>query len=360
MQAEIGKKIELKTKTLFRQARLIDLETGNFTSCDILVAGNKIEQISNHIEESDCEIVDLKGNYVLPSFYNAYSDGLQSISLVYQKELEKQNQKDYIFNYFYIKNLLSGVGKTCDVSLFERDLNYKILEHIEDLSEQELEEISILAHKNKTKLYIKVGQTLEELGTIDKLYGKPVSQVLEDFGLLEDAPTIIGGNCLEKYELELLKNYDCKFVLTPFEDGKEGRRPTNLNALRNLDFEVSIGSGLATEIDFFAYIRQLLMNTRSMFEDKEILTEQEVLKIATNQKTSLEVGEGADFMVLASDESLYDDIFKTFVWEKSKKDVIMTVVGGKIAQHNGKININEKFVDVDSIKKELNTMLRRI
>ena len=137
------------------------------------------------------------------------------------------------------------------------------------------------------------------------------------------------------------------FCITPHEDGKFGRRATNLLQLRDR-FCVGIGSGFSFEIDFFGYMRQILMTQRAMFEDQSVISEQEVLKMATSngieilqgKRNQLEIGGVANFMVVKKGVSFYDDIFSTLVWEKSKKDVVMTVLNGEIVQKNGEILMN--------------------
>ena len=63
-------------------------------------------------------------------------------------------------------------------------------------------------------------------------------------------------------------------------------------------------------------------------------------------------------MVIKNAKSLYDDIFKTLVWEKSKRDVVMTVLNGKILQKNGQI-LMKNCGDYDTIIMDIQEKLRR-
>lgn len=390
MQIEFDNIIPFRKKQLFKSASLVDLETGELKSCDIVVENKKIVEITeDSIEDFDGEVVDLDENFVLPSFVNAFSDceealeNTYGLELVPLEELAKQNNTfaqlypnnynlekpfDFLSGLFDMKSALAGalqVNETKMWPLFKLKRLY--LKNLQDFSESELEEISLKAHKEKIRLFIEIGRSLEELGTIDKLYHKPVSEVLEDFGLLEDKPTIVGANCLEKDELELLKNYDCRFITTPYADAKMGRRPLNLAMFKNLDLTMGIGSGSAFEVDFFGYMRQLLTNTWSMFEDKSVLSEKDVFKMATTDGSvaagmklqKLQVGDYADFIVVKREVTLYDDVFKTLVWEKSKKDVLMCVMQGKIVQKNGAFQ-GKRPIDFDEEKKILRKITRRI
>ena len=378
--------IQLKKQILFKNANKINLETGEVVLVDILVEGDTIVKVvpSGEIGEVVGEVVDLKGNYVMPPFVNVFSDSIKALEHTYGLELKglraehireniSQDHKrvfvdgadaleTYVTSLMVVKNILAGAVYVCDVSLskhklIEKAMLLKCIENIEQYSEQELDQIVEEIGKKIGKVFLKIGQSLDELGSVDKLYKKPISQVLEDFGFLDRKPVIVGGNCLEKDELQLLKDYDCKFVVCPSEDGKFGRRPTNLKTLGNLGFEIGIGSGYSFEIDFFAFIRQILMNMRGMFEDENVLTEQDVLTMATRNSAEIsfgkilkiEKGEKADFIVVKNELSLYDDIFKILVWEKTKKDVLMTVRHGEILQKNGEI-LMKNGTQCDKIK----------
>ncbi len=388
--------IPFKKAKLFKNGVLIDLKSGELSKVDILVENEKITAIEewgviedlSSFNKPGFEIVDLQGNYVMMPFVNAFCDSEKAVLKTYGREFKFVNELNFkqsdadnfkeftqedlcvlAASFIKVKSILAG-------SIFENDMwfvrsakikditknmpNWAYLEEIDKKNENVLDKLCMEVNQNKKRLFLKIGQTLDELGTIDKRFGKQISHVLEDFGLLDKKPIIVGGNCLEKDDLQVLKDYDCSFVVTPFDDAKNGRRLTNLIALKSLDFKVGIGSGESTEIDFFAYMRQLLLHTRALFEDKNILTEKDVLQMSTKQSAkisgislALKVGEVASFIVIRNEISLYNDIFKTLVWEKSKKDVVMTVGNGEILQKNGEI-LMKKMKDYDRIKRWIN------
>ncbi len=381
-----SKIIQFRKKKLFKNGLMLNLETGESPLVDILLDGQNIVDIkpSGTFDEFDTEVVDLKRNFVLPHFVNAFCDSSKAFENSYKREfVEVENRllgtglfkaKTYDFQSLIVlnlfaKNVLAGSGIVNDVAGYEfykeNFIKARCLENIDEKNDKELDSFLEGIHKDKLRPFLNVGRTLDELGSVDKIYNKPLSQVLEDFGFLDLKPIIVGGNCFEKDELELLKQYDCNFVLTPFEDGKVGRRANNLVSLRGKEFLIGIGSGYATEIDFFAYMRQILMNNRSMFENPNVVTEKEVLDMAFNQSSlvlnvdnRIKIGNPASFIVVRNCSSLYDDIFKTLVWEKSKHDVVMTVFCGEIMQKNGEILI-QNFPDCDTIKETIKLFSRR-
>ena len=368
--------IQFKRQKLFKNALLVDVQNATFDKVDILVDGEKIVKIAPKIEGDFSQVEDLSNNFVMPSFVNAFCNSDEVLLATYNLEADKQiNVSETLASSFKIyggegakgetfmplnnfmmmkfKNYLAGAVYINDFGKFNlENLNNKfvLLEQIENYSETELDLFCEKFHKDFPVPFFMIGKTLEELGTIDKMYKKSLPRVLEDFGFLDFQPAIVGGNCFEKDELELLKEYDCLFVVTPFEDGKLGIRPTNLFRLKSMGFLIGLGSGSTLEIDFFEYVRLMLMQMRSMFEREDVFSEKDALNIALMGKLRLFEGDDATFIVVKNDNSLYDDILKTLVWEKNNSDVLMTVDSGEIVQKNGEIAIQD-VPSYDKIKK---------
>lgn len=325
---------------LFKNAKIVDIENGEVFDADILVENGKIGSFIRQ-ENFDGEVIDLQGGYVLPAFVNAFMDSCGAGKLNYfagrESELSGEKMKN-LQNLFLMKNLLAGAVFINDIT----KTGVPLLEEIEEKSEKELSALSMEIARCGRRPFVKLGQDLESLGSVDKQFGKSAVLVLEDFGFLDREPVIVGGNCLEKDDLQTLGNFDCEFVVLPSEDGKMGRRQTNIVSLLSKGFDVSVGSGNSAEIDFFGYMRQMISSMRSMFENDSCLSEKEALKIATNGavlglENRLQIGGMATFVVVSARESLYDDIFKTLVWERSKNDVLFTVKDGEVLQKNGEI-----------------------
>lgn len=347
---------------LFTNGNIVDLKTGKVCKCDILVENGKIVNIGK-VSDFEGEVIDLNENYVLPNFVNVFCHSLRAFEMCYGEISSSNDISDKIAKLMFAKNILSGAFFN---DLANNDYRFALLEDVENLDEKQLSTFSDSVAKSGAKLFMKVGQNLEELGFVDKTYKKTLSQLLEDFGFLDRKSVVVGGNCFEKDELQIFSQYDCDFCLTVGEDGKFGKRPTNVLSLKSLDFCVGLGSGYSFEIDFFAFMRQILLTQRGLFEDENCVTEQEVLqmatlngsKILTGEENLLKCGNFANFIVVEKGESLYDDIFKTLVWEKSKRDVVLTVFKGDILQKNGKI-LMKNWGDYATIIKDIKKILRR-
>ena len=360
--SEIQNTSQLYNK-VFKNASLIDLNLGLVNLVDIFCVGGKIEKIVKSGAKIfyDAEIVDLNGDYVLPMFVNAYCDSVEAFKNSYGRQLQEINEIKLAQKLMYVKNILAGTTLVDDVSLMKE--KWEVLKNVEQLSELQLSEISDYVAKNNKGIFLDVGRSLEELGTIDKMYRKPLSYVLEDFGFFDRDFALVGANCFDKDDFQVVENYCGRCVLTPMEDGLVGRRHSNVVSLKNYNFDIAIGSGGAFEIDFFAYMRQMLLSHRAMFEDANILSEQEVLQMAFNPNINgyindITEGNYANFMVVHKIESLYDNVYKELVWGKSKKDVVMTVAEGEILQKNGEI-IMQNYPKYYKIIEELQEITRR-
>ncbi len=339
-----GDIMRFKSKIIFKNCELVDINENSSRIVDILVENGIVKKIGKHIYgDSQTEEIDIDKNFVLPSFKNAFAYS----SKVHEIDLSFDNKTQMLFSELMVlKDVLGGV-------LFaDGSKNTLLVDDIAELEEKDLSEISNLSASKNLQVILKVGQNLDELGTVDKKFGKSLPLVLEDFGILDRDWVLVGGNCLEKDDLRIFREHGNKIVICPLEDGQAGRRPVNLLTLKNLDFDIEIGSGYAFEIDYFAYIRQILMQQWALFEDKNCISEKDVFLMATGEPTVKE-GDRATFIVVNKERSLYPTILQSLVWGKSKQDVIMTVLEGRIIQTFGDIVSGISGLDYFEIIDEL-------
>ena len=325
-------------KTLFKNGNLISFDNEKARNVDILVNNGIIEKIGNLSAEKVDKIVDLKDNIITPAFANCFYRSLNAVKNSYFDENRafSRQEREIIKKYMKEKNILSGALYFYDFSF---QTPFSLIDKLSEKEENELEEFS-LNLKNKT--FIKVGQTLEEMGEINAKSRKMPSEFLEDFGFLDKKAVIVGGNLFEKDELEIFSSYDTSFILLPNDDARSGRRFANINSLEKFEIPFGIGSGDYAEIDFFSFMRQLLSFNSFVMENSTLLSPKQVFEIATTKGAEIlgfdaKVKEGnfANFIVLNRQNILNDDIFKGIVFELSKQDVVMTVKEGKILQENG-------------------------
>ncbi len=306
---------------IFKNCNLLDLKLGKTNLVDIQVEGEKIEKIGKIKGDG----VDLEGKIVMTGFANCYHNYERASINSYGKMIDEKDLKS--------KNICSGVCFD-----YYDTKNITFLEDIDKLSEKMFENVCF---NLKDKVFIKFGQNLNEMGNINAIYKQLPSEVLEDFGILDKNAVIVGGNCFEKDELELLGAYNTSFVLLPNDDARSGRRFLNINILNRLNISYGLGSGEYAEVDFFAFMRELLSFNSFVMENSSLMSEQEALLHATligakilGFDGEIKKGNYANFVVL-SGKTNYDDIFKSIVYGMSKQNVYMTVKNGKILQQNG-------------------------
>ncbi len=306
---------------MFKNCNLLNLKLGKTNLVDIQVEGDKIEKIGKIKGDG----VDLEGKIVMPGFANCYHNYERASINSYGKMIDEKDLQS--------KNICSGVCFD-----YYDTKNITFLENIDKLSEKMFENVCF---NLKDKVFIKFGQNLNEMGNINAIYKQLPSEVLEDFGILDKNAVIVGGNCFEKDELELLGAYNTTFVLLPNDDARSGRRFLNINILNRLNISYGLGSGEYAEVDFFAFMRELLSFNSFVMENSSLMSEQEALLHATligakilGFDGQIKKGNYANFVVL-SGKTNYDDIFKSIVYGMSKHNVYMTVKNGKILQQNG-------------------------
>lgn len=338
---------------IFKNCQLLDIKTGEIILCNIHTLSGKISNIEKipaitlngkgdaheasvkneirsvakkeRMRTYDEECVNLEGRIVMPGFANCYLSferaSLNSFGKgIPRVKLQAKNAcAGVCFDYYDLKNV-------------------SFLENLPALSPKELDEISFHLKQN---VFVKIGQDLNEMGAINALYKKMPSEVLEDYGILDKSATIVGGNCFEKDELELLSAYNTRFVLLPNDDARSGRRFLNINILKRLNIPFGLGSGEYAEIDFFAFMRELLSFNSFVMENTSLMSAQEALLHATlvgarvlGYDGEIKEGNGANFIAL-NGNSLYENIFDEIVFGMSKQNVFMTVKNGKILQQNG-------------------------
>lgn len=339
---------------LFKNAFILNLNK----KYDILVEDDRIKSIKNEINGKFDDIVDLNGNIVMPPFVNPYLKSVLAFRNSYLGSDLSESEEEFVRQFIYAKNYLAGV---CFWQDFE--VEGLLLEDLMDKSEKELGQYC--ADSCRRKLFIKTGQSLQELGEINSKYKLLPSEVLEDFGLLDHKACIVGGNCFEKDELVLFSDYDSSFVLLPYDDGRSGRRFANLLVLKNLEKPIGIASGHYAQVDYFSYMRQLIMHNQIVMEEQGLVTEKDLVWMSTyggaeilGLDIELKEGNFANFIVINDSFALENDIYKRLVWEKSKSDIIMTVKNGKIMQKNGQF-IMESGLDYAKILNVIKQLTRR-
>lgn len=390
----------------FKNARLIFGDNSNTYDklCDIIVKDDKIVYLGDSVEESKDEIVyNLNGKILLPSFANSNSNSYLSPFIFYQdKEVDSSliyeyqsyinnftdEEKEILINYHLAKNIQSGVTFVDDsaifsekianllnkynlngrVNFYNKENNFQNIKQIYrcdlSMSDNLLCSISQDSAENKIPVSIKICETLEEAGEIDKKYNKSCVRYVEDLGLLDRNVTLFGCNFLDKDDLEILCTYDCDVVVSNFANLYLARGMPNVVNLISNGITVSFGSEFNTEVDMFSEMKNCYLLTRNLLCDFDAISPYEIFEMATiNSKLSmgfsnnLQVGDYANFVIYNSENKIvnYDDFYKEFILKFDKSDICMTISNGKIVYENGKFN----DIDFEKLSGNYNQLLRR-
>lgn len=243
-------------------------------------------------------------------YKNYYCDSLASfIYEVYPRidleDFEISKQDDALLcDYAVLKNKLAGVAELnigCKFSenglsalkkyglkgnavVSAKDYEFKenVIPHIKsllDYSESQLQELSTLALKKP--VMITFGRSLDEMGMIDKTYNLSPAHFIEDLGFLDRECYILGGNYLDKDELNVLGGYDTRIILSPCADMLLGRGFVNLSPLRSQNISIGFASDVYPKVDMMQEIWLSAGQTANLMHNPNLVTEEILQKIIT-------------------------------------------------------------------------------
>ncbi len=247
----------------------------------------------------------------LQSFLNCHFEGKQEVAITQQEDT-------LLCEYAALKNLLAGVkevnlschyvrsaldalkkynmtGKAVvdgenlgDVEGYENCIIIH-LKYLPRYGENQLQELSMYSGQKKVPLLIDFGRSLDELGTLDKMYGTSPTHFLEDMGFLDRDCTLLGGNYLDKEDLSLLAMYSARLALTPKSDMLQGRGFTNLAMIKNSGIEFNFASDDFPYVNMLSEVNWACGQTANLLCDNTAVTRGEILeKITTSASKRLE------------------------------------------------------------------------
>ena len=167
--------------------------------------------------------------------------------------------------------VVSDISKCSDGTIF----------HIKDilsLSEQQLQDIALEVGKRKIPCMLTFGRTLDQMGQIDKLYGMSPARFLEEEGFLDRECLILGGNYLDKDDLNILSQYDARVVVTPRSDMLLGRGFINLSPLKSQGLALGFATDIHPYTDMLAEVYLAAGQTANLMHDAKAVQFEELLK----------------------------------------------------------------------------------
>lgn len=315
------------------------LDATGFLMGDIIVTDGKISYVGESISMQCDEEYDLQGKIVMPSFKNLSCDlrGLSSseaekviMSNIASGVTEIIAITDDLILCKYLFNKLSLTWKVAypysEALPNEEDLD-KVLLFADPVVDEEnvLDEISDFSAKNGCQVFVDLFGNLRETGELNSSTGQLPINYIENFGLLDRGGYLSGAICSDKEDYRLLGEYNFKVVTRPVSDLRKGNGFANIVQIQNAGLDLAFGSGDDKEVDFFQIGRSVLLGTRGLLCDGEVLDEREVLSVMSRTE-ALEEGQDADFIVVDNTFETIEDV----VNHASKRDIEMTIAKGKI------------------------------
>ena len=251
--------------TLFKNARILKMFDESIISGDVLIEGNLIKQIDRNIEGDFDEVIDCKGNLLMPGFKNAHTHS----AMVFLRSIaDDSNLQDWLFNeifpreanlkegcireltkialleyisggvtgcidqYFYIQefeqtclefgfravNLAMYSASERPVELikeiFDESKNngglvkYVIGMHSEYTADDDMfEKTQSLIEEINTPFYTHLGETYKEVKDCFDNRGMSPLQYFDSLGLFKNGGAIFHGVYLDDKDVELLKRF---------------------------------------------------------------------------------------------------------------------------------------------------------
>lgn len=155
------------------------------------------------------------------------------------------------------------------------------IESLLDYNASLLSDIVDFLSLTKTKVLIKLGQDLEEVGKLVNLYGRSPVEILEDFGFLDRDCLIYGLNFIDKEDQKLLVQYKPFLIFSPRNDGLEGKGAINLYNFIYNHLKFGFSSGKCYNIDMLAEGRLAKINTNNLMFDNNLVDDLLLLESLT-------------------------------------------------------------------------------
>lgn len=165
---------------------------------------------------------------------------------------------------------------------------------------------------------------------------------------------------LERQEIEQLKSLNVSVSHCPVSNLKLGCGIANITEMVKQGINVSLGTdgqGSGSNLDLFETMKYTALLQKGTKEDATLLPAYEVLKMATingaralgleKQIGSIEEGKQADIMILDLNDVVtnpVNDVFADIVYNVKGNHVVTTIINGKIAMENRKIELSEKEI----------------
>lgn len=338
-------------KIRLKNVKVYSSRQDRFEERDVCVSGGVFVGEDNFQED---EIWDCKDEIMLPNFVSNYG--------LIAKEVENETSSPHeiadrvtkhYFEHGYSKIVEEinnfEVAKAFGENWIETQIvsgDLKLLEKIKKLNKrnltvgvgvdlildtpEDIDEKVMYAHKNGLKIYSNFYESLMRAGEISTQYSKSPIEVARDFGMLDEKLVSTHNVCLDKEDI--MQMGDVLLTIAPKTNMFSALGFEPLGLVKNYEKDVGFWTPNEFGLDMFENMRVALCVCRASMNDKEILSEKDVLCWATGVcGLCPENNKIASFLLINSKKSQKNiENIVDLVKFSTSADIKSNVVAGKV------------------------------
>ena len=219
-----------------------------------------------------------------------------------------------------------------------------------------IDSVCSVVHRYKAPFYCHLSETRDEVEDCRKRYGLTPARYLDEVGLFEYGGGIFHGVHLTEEEMDILAMRDVSVITNPGSNLKLASGIAPVAKLAEKGINLAIGTDGAASNNALDMFREMyLVSTLSKIRENDAASfdATKVIKMATwggaqamglRDANVLATGKYADIIMIDMHQPNMqpeNNIVKNIVYSGSKKNVKMTMIGGKILYAEGRYNIGE-------------------
>jgi len=335
--------------TRFINATVLTMEDEKILyDTEVFIKGNIIDYVGPYREDfccKDCEVIDVKGNLLMPGFVNTHCHAAMSLFrgigeganfknwwIDYMRPLEEKLEDEDYYNGFMLsasEMIKNGITTVCDMYMgidqtvkavndsgIRANICMGFILGTEELSENGLigyynlltnsgdrikpimychaiystdearySEVIKFAKKYNLPITTHVSETLDEVGDCDKRYGVSPVGLLESYGFFDNTKTLL-AHCvhLDKADCDIINNYDVTVSSNPSSNLYLGSGIAPINAYLNKNINVALGTDGSASNNSLNMFKEMFLvkNLQSgILNDATLVTSFNALKMAT-------------------------------------------------------------------------------
>lgn len=233
-------------------------------------------------------------------------------------------------------------------------------------------EISKLAHKYETPVYMHLSETVQEVEECKQRTGMTPVKFLESLHMFDFGGGAFHCVHLTDEDVDILKRRQVKVITNPSSNLKLASGIAPIASLRKQNITIGIGTdGPASNNCLDMFREMFLVSGLSKYREQDAasLDAMSVLHMATSQGAKtigldqadvLMKGKLADIIMIDLHQPNMQPIHnipKNIVYSGSKSNILMTMIGGQIRYYNGEFFVGEES---EQIYRNCNQIIQRM